>query len=129
METEELKLGDRLALERTVMAANRTLLAWVRTSLSLISFGFTIYKFLQYMYAEGLGDVMRPESPRNLGLFLLTAGTVPLFLFIIEFVSSMKRLGKNNKEILLGPAFITASAVLLLGCFLALSIITKLRIF
>lgn len=128
MENEELKLGDKLALERTVMAANRTLLAWVRTSLSLISFGFTIYKFLQYMYTEGLGDVMRPESPRNLGLFLLTAGTLPLLLFIIEFVSSMKRLGKTNREILLGPAFITASAVLFLGCFLTMSIIAKIRL-
>ena len=35
-----------LAVERTVMAANRTLQAWIRTALSLISFGFTIYKIL-----------------------------------------------------------------------------------
>lgn len=41
---EEPKLGDRLAIERTVMAAERTLLAWVRSGVSLISFGFTIYK-------------------------------------------------------------------------------------
>jgi putative membrane protein len=33
-----------LAVDRTVMAAGRTLMAWVRTALSMISFGFTIYK-------------------------------------------------------------------------------------
>ena len=32
---------------RTIMAADRTLMAWIRTSLSMLSFGFTIYKFLQ----------------------------------------------------------------------------------
>jgi putative membrane protein len=40
---EELKLSDRLAIERTMLAADRTILTWVRTSLSLIGFGFTIY--------------------------------------------------------------------------------------
>ena len=36
-----------LALDRNKLAAERTLMAWVRTALSMISFGFTIYKFLQ----------------------------------------------------------------------------------
>ena len=37
-----------LAVERSVMAAERTLMAWIRTALSMIGFGFTIYKFFQY---------------------------------------------------------------------------------
>jgi putative membrane protein len=36
-----------LAFERTVLAYERTLMAWIRTAISLISFGFTIYKFFQ----------------------------------------------------------------------------------
>ena len=36
-----------LAFERTVLAHERTLMAWVRTAVSMISFGFTIYKFFQ----------------------------------------------------------------------------------
>jgi uncharacterized membrane protein YidH (DUF202 family) len=39
---ERLKLSDKLAIERTVMAAGRTLLAWVRRSMSLVSFRLTI---------------------------------------------------------------------------------------
>ena len=36
-----------LAIERTNLAQERTIMAWVRTATSLISFGFTIYKFFQ----------------------------------------------------------------------------------
>jgi putative membrane protein len=41
--------ATQLAVERTTLAHERTLMAWVRTSVSLISFGFTIYKFFQYL--------------------------------------------------------------------------------
>jgi uncharacterized membrane protein YidH (DUF202 family) len=42
-----LDSGTRLAVERTRLAYERTLMAWVRTVASLISFGFTIYKFFE----------------------------------------------------------------------------------
>ena len=44
---EELPLTTRLALERTRGAYERTLMAWVRTGTSLITFGFAVYKFFQ----------------------------------------------------------------------------------
>jgi putative membrane protein len=37
-----------LAVDRTWLAHERTLMAWVRTATSMISFGFTIYKFFQF---------------------------------------------------------------------------------
>lgn len=40
-------LSNELARERNFEAAERTLLAWIRTSLSLITFGFAIYKVVQ----------------------------------------------------------------------------------
>jgi Domain of unknown function (DUF202) len=40
---QELKLADKLAIERTVLAADRTMLAGVRTSMAFIDFGFTIF--------------------------------------------------------------------------------------
>ena len=39
----------KLALERTYLAYERTLMAWVRTSTSLITFGFTLYKFFYFL--------------------------------------------------------------------------------
>jgi len=46
---EELSTSTKLAIERTRLAHERTLMAWVRTATSLISFGFTVYKFFQYL--------------------------------------------------------------------------------
>lgn len=44
---EELPLGTRLSIENTRLAIERTVMAWVRTGTSMITFGFTIYKFFQ----------------------------------------------------------------------------------
>ena len=43
-----LDVGTRLAVDRTALAHERTLMAWIRTAASLISFGFTIYKFFDF---------------------------------------------------------------------------------
>ena len=42
-----LDTGTRLAVDCTRLAYERTMMAWVRTGTSMISFGFTIYKFFQ----------------------------------------------------------------------------------
>lgn len=46
------KLADVLATERTRMAADRTLMGWTRTALSLTGFGFTIFKFLESIQSK-----------------------------------------------------------------------------
>jgi len=46
---QDLSTSTKLAIERTRLAHERTLMAWVRTATSLISFGFTVYKFVQYL--------------------------------------------------------------------------------
>src|ERR1700740_171098 len=68
-----------LAFTRSIMASERTLMAWIRTSLSMIGFGFTIFKFFQYLPEEiATGNVQRPQAPRNLGLTLIALGTLTL---------------------------------------------------
>ena len=76
MPQSELKLVDMLALDRNKLAAERTLMAWVRTALSMISFGFTIYKFLQVIDEQSTVPVLRPNAPRNVGLVLTGLGNL-----------------------------------------------------
>jgi putative membrane protein len=83
-----------MAFERTRLAAERTLMAWIRTSLSLISFGFTIYKFLQEM-AKAEKLTIQDNGPRNFGLALIGLGTVALIVASIQHVSLMKDLRKR----------------------------------
>ena len=63
-----LDTGTRLAVDRTRLAYERTLMAWVRTAASLISFGFTSYKFFEF-------ESGRAPSPAN---HLLTPGNSAL---------------------------------------------------
>jgi len=129
---EELKFSDKLAIERTILAADRSLLAWVRTSLSLIGFGFTIYKFLQYMMDQGGAGILREQTPRNIGLFLLVTGTIPLLLAIIGYSRTWKRLHQRidvvAPKLVWNPNMLAAGAVFLLGCLLLVTIIFGIRL-
>ena len=85
--TSVAKAGTDLAVTRTIMAADRSLMAWVRTGLSLISFGFTIYKFLEYSKEQFVGSGVIPQSassPKIVGLFLIGLGIISLLMGIIE---------------------------------------------
>ena len=54
-------------------------MAWIRTALSMIGFGFTIYNFFRYLPEEiANGAAQRPQAPRNLGMSLIALGTVTL---------------------------------------------------
>jgi len=133
--TANVLAGERtdLAVERTVMAANRTLMAWVRTALSLISFGFTIYKLLQTAAeAEGAARALvTVRDPRRLGVTLIILGTVAMILGTIEYFGTVKRLNKqsayNYKTVNL--SLVIGIAIGLLGLFLSLTILTGTEIF
>ena len=136
IDIEEPKLGDKLAIERTdmaidrtAMAADRTLMAWTRTAISMISFGFTIYKLLHGAFKEGLVLTKNPEGPRNLGLFLIGIGTFSLALGMVEHWQTKRKLGKKPRFRLLNPSFLTSSAIVLLGLLLFVTIIMHMELF
>ena len=122
--TQELKLADKLAVERTVLAADRTMLAGVRTSMSFIGFGFTIFNILRYLQEHGSMKLMRPHTPRNFGLFMLVAGTFPLFVMIIQYSRILKRMGKKE-SVFSNPNFQMAGVILLLGIILLVTLMGK----
>jgi uncharacterized membrane protein YidH (DUF202 family) len=55
-------------------------MAWVRTALSMVGFGFTIYKFLQALVKEGVLLTPRVQGPKYIGLFLIGLGTLAAFM-------------------------------------------------
>lgn len=83
--------STELATERTIMAADRTLMAWIRTAISMIGFGFTIYKFLQYLVQERADAPLRPQGPRNLGLAFIGLGIAALVLAVVQNWRFMRR--------------------------------------
>ena len=122
---EDLKLADKLAIERTVLAADRTMLAGVRTSMSFIGFGFTIFNLLRYMQENAAIKAMRPQTPRNFGIFMLVAGTLPLLAMMIQYSRTLKRMGKIE-SVVSNPNFQMAIVVFLLGLILLVSVIANI---
>src|SRR5262245_10065904 len=91
-----LPSSSELALDRTLLAHDRTLMAWVRTATSLISFGFTIYKFFQYLREQqGLEPDGRVLGPRRFAMLMISIGLLALLLATIQQLL----LGKKLKRI------------------------------
>ena len=92
-ESKELPsdLVIKSALVRTQLAAENTLMAWIRTAVSLYTFGFTISKFFEYL-AEQKG-AKASAGPRVLGIALICTGVVALLLALVEHVHTTRKLG------------------------------------
>ena len=68
-------LVNELARERNREAADRTLLAWIRTSLAMISLGFAIERLGQAALAlDGRMAGYSPQKTRLLGAALISLG-------------------------------------------------------
>jgi putative membrane protein len=105
-----------LALQRTIIAAERTLMAWIRTALSMIGFGFTIFKFFQYRADEiAAGNIRRPQAPRNLGLSLITLGTLALGAATWQHRNFLREIGASEKRHTISISVVVAMVVILIG--------------
>ncbi len=82
-----------LAYDRTKLAHERTLMAWVRTAASLISFGFTIYKFFDGLRAEGMKV---KEGSQEFALAMICTGLLSLLLAIIQHFMNLRALKQRK---------------------------------
>ncbi len=115
-----------LALQRTHAAADRTLMAWIRTSLSMISFGFTIFKFFQYLRESGEIAGLRARGARHLGLTLIALGTVALILATLQHRQYLRRLGLPARQVTWSLTFLVASLLAFLGVLVFLSLLLRI---
>lgn len=114
-----------LAAGRTLMAADRSLMAWMRTALSMISFGFTIYKLLQSFQQSG-GELARENAPVTIGLFLTGLGTASMAAGCFEYWHRLEQIRDYHPVKTFRAPFILAIIMLLFGLFFFLSIVTRL---
>lgn len=108
-----------LAHERTMLAENRTLMAWIRTSISLNSFGFTIYKFFHEM-SQSTAPSHRLFTPRNVGLLMITFGLLSLVWGLMEHYDMIKKLKKGYPQLERSKTTWLAILILLFGLVLFL---------
>ena len=71
---------------RTRMAVERTMMAWVRTAVSLIGFGFAIEQFFERLQGiPGTRAAYLPQAPKYLGLALIASGVLALLISIWQY--------------------------------------------
>src|ERR1700753_2855244 len=80
----KLDNSTSLAVDRTRLAYERTLMAWIRTATSLITFGFTIYKFFQIELAKTNRVSNSVIGPTQFALLMIVIGLVCLLFATLE---------------------------------------------
>ena len=116
----------RFSFERTLLSHERTLMAWVRTATSLITFGFSIYKFFQLE----IGASVRPRSPqvisaREFAMIMIATGLVALLLAAIQNWQYRQNLRKQHLKIPLSLTTLVAGLVSALGLLAMVSAIFR----
>jgi putative membrane protein len=112
--TPETNDDSRFDLERTRVAYEQLMMSWIRTATSLITFGFSIYKFFQIEHPEN-AHANRLIGPRGFALTLVVIGLAALALATVEYHQNMilvrARYSKSPRSL----AGIVAALISILG--------------
>jgi putative membrane protein len=109
---------------RTVMAADRTLMSWIRTAMAMLSFSFTIYRFLEGVKVEH--ELTSHNVPQNVGLFLAGIGTLSIATGTFEYWTTLRDLNRMEKFRLGRPVLLIAGILACSGVALFCSIAFRL---
>ena len=119
---------------RTRLSVERTMMSWIRTSVSLIGFGFTIVQFFERLgHMENVAAALRPQAPRYIGLALIASGVAALVVSIWQYRWMLRYLWSANFEPLAGiekgpintPLLAAALVLLVIGLFAFFAVLTR----
>lgn len=121
-----LDQNTQLALQRSFLAAERTLMAWIRTSISMIGFGFTLAKLFQSLAASNVlirGPAGNVWTAEGVGLVLISLGTVALILAVFDHLREIKQLRAMGLAGRFSLTIAVASVLAILGVMALLSLL------
>jgi len=126
LDDADMPLNTRAALVRTRLAFERTLMAWVRTAVSLITFGFTLFKAFQWagQHAPAPDDALL--SPRALALAMIALGIVALLMASGQHVLHVRRLRQELGALpVISVGILVALAFIVIGVLALLTVIRE----
>ena len=118
--------STRFSFERTLLSHERTQMAWVRTATSLITFGFTLYKFFQFE----IGSSVQPRThqvigPREFAMVMIAIGLIALILATIQNQQYRQRLRKHHLKVPLSLSSVVGALISFLGLLAMLAAIFR----
>ncbi|HET7217895.1 MAG TPA: DUF202 domain-containing protein [Vicinamibacterales bacterium] len=117
--------ATRLAVDRTRLAHERTMMAWVRTATSLISFGFTIYKFFQLDMKGAAQQANALIGPRGFALMMIGIGLAALGMAGVQHYESMRFLKATYGEMPRSVAGPIAALIALMGTLAFVAVVFR----
>lgn len=120
--TDDASISTRLAVMRTHQANERTLMAWVRTATSLITFGFTIYKFFEFQVERGVKVQKRLLGPREFAMIMIGIGVTALILATLQHGMNMRRMSAEYGKSSFSVAILVASLISGLGALALMAV-------
>ena len=119
-----LDTATELAFEGTRNSYEQTMMSWIRTATSLITFGFSIYKFFQ-LEAPSEKQQNYLIGPREFALILVGIGVFSLILATLEYRQSIRALGAQYPVKRRSLAVAVAALISVLGIFALLAMIFR----
>ena len=119
---------------RTRLAVERTMMAWVRTAVALIGFGFTIVQFFDRMdQTPGINSARYPDAAWYLGLALIFSGVMALVISVWEYFWTINYLWGGDftpiagltKERWHSAVVATAMVLIVIGTFAFFSVLLR----
>jgi putative membrane protein len=127
--------ADHFAWVRTRLALERTMMAWQRTAVALIGFGFAIVQYLSHLQqTPGARSAYLPEAPRYLGLALISCGILALLVSIWQYWWGIRYLWGDpftpiagvTKEGVRTPVIAVAGVLIAIGLFAFFAVLFRL---
>jgi putative membrane protein len=121
----EDKKSSKVRNRRVHMANERTFLAWIRTSIGIMAFGFVVEKFALFVKQKSnlLGKEVVPP-PRGyssfFGISLVALGALMGVLSFIRYKKVEKQIDEDTYQPSLILDILLAISVLAIGIFLAI---------
>lgn len=122
---------DHFAWLRTRLSIERTMMAWVRTAVALIGFGFSIVQFFDRLGSlDGAAPPRFPDAPRYLGLMLISCGILALVISIWQYQWGVRYLQSREFAVIAGieggpsqtPVLYVSFVLILVGLFAFFSV-------
>lgn len=115
--------ATRLAVNRVRLDYERTMMSWIGTATSLITFGFGIYKLFQLEL--GRGQDHRLIGTREFAVMMVGIGLLALILGSLEHRQSMRALREEYPDMPWSRAGVIAGLISILGLLAFISMIFR----